>query len=230
MAFRHFSSYVSLHFSLGLPHADHCHLLTIFDIENPKTDPKFLVYRRFRTFVSRCFPSGLAHVDQNCLLMSFAVDWRKTGLNCTRVSTLQLVRIQLFTFWQRRRLPLTNYIWHWKTGNWSKISRVSTLQEVLILLFSCWSCSAGPRLYSDDFGVGMYKNWTRNRAYLNGSVRTYPCFFPWSCSTGPSLFADDLLFGMYQSSNLIRPHFDASGRTYPLAFPSLGLPQQDQGC
>ena len=66
------------------------------------------------------------------------------------------------------------------------------VQWVRIALYTCWSCSAGPRLCSDNFGVGMYENWTRNRAYLNGSVRTYLCFFSWSFSAGPRLFSDDL--------------------------------------
>ena len=121
--------------------------------------------------------------------MSFAVDRRKTGLNCTRVSTLQLVRIQLFTFWQRRRLPLTNYIWHWKTGNWSKISRVSTLQEVLILLFSCWSCSRRPESLLTSAFRHIFESATESNSsgpQINRSGRTYPFFPTWSCPRRPA--------------------------------------------
>ena len=71
--------------------------------------------------------------------------------------------------------------------NLSKLDLSRLLQGVSIPLFSPWSCSAGPRLNSDDFVVGIYENWTQNRAYLNGSVRTYPCFSPWSYSCRPKL-------------------------------------------
>ena len=126
---RCFSMYVS-RFSPGLAHADHCHLLTIFDIEKPKTEPKSLVYRRFRTFVSRCFLSSTKPViTDDCA-------WHVPyfALNSCSSWLARAYVLPCFPFGLSHNDQCFCWYLHFGTSD----------QTVCISFFSSWSCSLWP--------------------------------------------------------------------------------------
>ena len=67
--YRRFRRYVSFYFYAGLAHADHCHLLTFFDIENRKLIQNLAYIDASGSTYPDVFPLGLAQQDRPYLLM-----------------------------------------------------------------------------------------------------------------------------------------------------------------
>ena len=82
----------------GPHHADHCHLLPFFDIENRKLIENLSCIDASERTYPDFFPLGFAHSDHRCLLMIFVTNKTENWLKFERASLLQYVCIQILPF------------------------------------------------------------------------------------------------------------------------------------